>query len=649
MKKFSFLVKCCIMIGIIGLVSIIGLYTYAYFSPKLELKSSNQYYIYDKNNEVVYQGSKVSEWVDIENISPYLIDAVIATEDKSFYSHHGFDYLRIAKAMFNNIKNRGIVEGASTISQQYIKNMYLDFGQTWKRKIEEAFLTLELEMHYDKEEILEGYLNTINYGQGNYGVENASQYYFGKSSKELSLEEAIILAGIPKNPSNYNPVSSKENAIKRANIVAQAMVNNDYLSDEEKEKLNFENVEIVGKKQTQNLQMLMYYQDAVLDELKTLNNIPDSLLESKGLKIYTSLDMQAQAKMEEAILSNMNEEQKLQVASVIIDPKDGGVEALTGGINYATSQYNRATSAKRQVGSTMKPILYYAALENNFTAATTFLSTPTTFTLENNQTYSPANFNNKYANKDITMAAAISYSDNIYAVKTHLFLGEDVLVDTAKRMGITTKLKKNASLPLGTSEMTMIDFANAYTTLASGGFKKDIHFIEKVEDLEGNILYEFKDKKNLVLNENYTYILNELLTSTYNSAFIDYNTPTVMSISAMLSQKYAIKTGSSGSDCWMVGYNSDKLMMVWNGYDDNKTVEVKDSSYSKNIWLETMEYLEQDKKDTWYKVPPNIIGVELDAITGEVPVNEKNANIFYFVKGTQPRANEALEVGKTSE
>ena len=649
MKKFSFLVKCCIMIGIIGFVSIIGLYTYAYFSPKLELKSSNQYYIYDKNNEVVYQGSKVSEWVDIENISPYLIDAVIATEDKSFYSHHGFDYLRIAKAMFNNIKNRGILEGASTISQQYIKNMYLDFGQTWKRKIEEAFLTLELEMHYDKEEILEGYLNTINYGQGNYGVENASQYYFGKSSKELSLEEAIILAGIPKNPSNYNPVSSKENAIKRANIVAQAMVNNDYLSDEEKEKLNFENVEIVGKKQTQNLQMLMYYQDAVLDELKTLNNIPDSLLESKGLKIYTSLDMQAQAKMEEAILSNMNEEQKLQVASVIIDPKDGGVEALTGGINYATSQYNRATSAKRQVGSTMKPILYYAALENNFTAATTFLSTPTTFTLENNQTYSPANFNNKYANKDITMAAAISYSDNIYAVKTHLFLGEDVLVDTAKRMGITTKLKKNASLPLGTSEMTMIDFANAYTTLASGGFKKDIHFIEKVEDLEGNVLYEFKDKKDLVLNENYTYILNELLTSTYNSAFIDYNTPTVMSISAMLSQKYAIKTGSSGSDCWMVGYNSDKLMMVWNGYDDNKTVEVKDSSYSKNIWLETMEYLEQDKKDTWYKVPPNIIGVELDAITGEVSVNKKNANIFYFVKGTQPRANEALEVGKTSE
>lgn len=255
----------------------------------------------------------------------------------------------------------------------------------------------------------------------------------------------------------------------------------------------------------------------------------------------------------------MSDSSNLQVASIVINPNNGGVEALTGGLDYSKSQFNRAISSKRQVGSTMKPILYYSALENNFTSATTFLSAPTTFNLANNQSYAPSNFNDKYANKDITMAAAISYSDNIYAVKTHLFLGEDNLVKTAKKMGITTKLTANASLPLGTSEISMYDFANAYTTLASGGYKRKLHFIKKVEDLDGNTLYEFKDKKDLVLNENYVFILNELLTSTYNSAFIDYNNPTVMSLSSKLNQKYAIKTGSTGTDCWIVGYNKKIL------------------------------------------------------------------------------------------
>ena len=294
----------------------------------------------------------------------------------------------------------------------------------------------------------------------------------------------------------------------------------------------------------------------------------------------------------------------------------------------------------------MKPILYYSALENNFTSATTFLSAPTTFNLANNQSYAPSNFNDKYANKDITMAAAISYSDNIYAVKTHLFLGEDNLVKTAKKMGITTKLTANASLPLGTSEISMYDFANAYTTLASGGYKRKLHFIKKVEDLDGNTLYEFKDKKDLVLNENYVFILNELLTSTYNSAFIDYNNPTVMSLSSKLNQKYAIKTGSTGTDCWIVGYNKKNLMLVWNGYDDNREVEVKDGSYSKNIWLETMNKI--NTKNDWYTAPKNIIGMPLNAITGKYDNSSKNSNIFYFVKGTEPGGKDEIIVSKNS-
>lgn len=632
MKILKRLIKLFIALCIVGILIIVLLYAYAYFSPKLDIKNANQFYIYDDQENLVYQGSGNNEWVSLDEISPNLINAVLATEDKNFYKHHGFDYLRIAKAMYTNMKSGSIVQGASTISQQYIKNMYLDFDKTWKRKIDEAFLTLRLEVQYSKDEILEGYLNTINFGQGNYGIENASQFYFNKSASDLNLEEAIILAGIPKAPNKYNPVTDYDASIKRAKVIAKVMLNNEVIDRDTYNKLFINDVEVYGKRSDTDLNMLMYYQDAVYNELENLDEIPDSLIESGGIKIYTSLNMEAQSLMEEKILEYMDDS-SMQVASIIVNPHTGGVMALTGGVDYTVSQYNRAISSKRQVGSAIKPFLYYAALENGMVSSSTFLSEPTTFMFSTNQSYSPANYNDKYGNKNITMAAALSYSDNIYAVKTHLFLGEEVLVNTASRMGIQEKLEALPSLALGTSELSMIDFARGYTTLASGGYKREITFIERVEDMNGNILYKKDIEDDLVLNESYTYILNEIMTSTYNSAFIDYNTPTVMSVASKISNKYAIKTGSSGTDCWMVGYNPNVLMMVWNGYDDNTELEVKDGAISKNIWVDTVEGLNIDKE--WYEMPNNIVGVPLDAITGEVTDNKEKTTIFYYVNGSE--------------
>lgn len=628
-KKFF---KLASLLFVFGMISVISLYCYAYFSPKLDIKNANQFYIYDDKEELVYQGSGNNEWVSLDEISPKFIDAVLNTEDKNFYKHYGFDVPRIAKAMYTNIKNGSIVQGASTISQQYIKNMYLDFDKTWKRKIDEAFLTLRLEVQYSKDEILEGYLNTINFGQGNYGIENASQFYFNKSAKDLNMEEAIILAGIPKAPNKYNPVTNYDAAIKRAKVIAKLMLNNDVIDSETYNKLFTSNVEIYGKRSENNLNMLMYYQDAVKQELESLNEIPDSLIESGGIKIYTSLNMEAQALMEKKITEYMGEAD-MQVASIIVNPHTGGVMALTGGTDYAKSQYNRAISSTRQVGSSIKPFLYYSALENGMVSSSTFLSEPTTFMFSSNNSYSPANYNDKYGNKNITMAAALSYSDNIYAVKTHLFLGEETLVNTAKRMGIEGNMEALPSLALGTCELSMLDFARGYTTLASGGYKREITFIEKVEDIHGNVLYQKKHNDNLVLNESYTYILNEMMTSTYNSNFIDYNTPTVMSIASKISNKYAIKTGSSGTDCWMVGYNPNILMMVWNGYDDNSEMAVKDGTISKNIWVDTVENLSIEKE--WYEMPNNVVGVPLDAITGEETTDNSRTSIFYFVNGSE--------------
>ena len=332
------------LVCIIGLITIGGLYIYAFYSPKLDIKNANQFYIYDDKENLVYQGSGNNEWVSLDEISDELINAVLSTEDKNFYKHQGFDYFRIAKALYTNIKNKSIVQGASTISQQYIKNMYLDFDKTWQRKIEEAFLTLRLEVQYSKDEILEGYLNTINFGQGNYGIENASQFYFNKSASELNLEEAIILAGIPKAPNKYNPVSDYDASIKRAQVIAKVMLNNEVIDRDTYNKLFVNKVEIYGKRNDNELNMLMYYQDAVYKELDSIDSIPDSLIESGGIKIYTSLNLEAQSLMEEKITKNMKDS-KMQVASIIINPHTGGVMAMTGGIDYTLSQYNRAISS----------------------------------------------------------------------------------------------------------------------------------------------------------------------------------------------------------------------------------------------------------------------------------------------------------------
>lgn len=629
-------------------IVIIGLYTYAFLSPKLELKTAGQFYIYDGKDELLYQGSSTSKWVDLEDINYNLINAVVSIEDKNFYNHHGFDYLRIAKAMYQNIKNGKITQGASTISQQYVKNIYLDFASTWERKIEEAFLTLELEVHYSKDEILEGYLNTINYGQGNYGIANASRYYFNKEPIDLNLEEALILAGIPNSPGYYNPIANYDLSIKRAKIVGQSMVNNGKITQDELDSLFQNKIEIYGKSSEENLDMLMYYQDAVLQELRNLKTIPESLIQSGSIKIYTYLDVNAQETLEKNTLK-YTKNTDLESASVIVDPNTGGVIALSGGVNYAKSQYNRATQAKRQVGSVMKPFLYYGALEEGMTSSSTFNSQYTTFTLSNGSVYSPKNYGSIYANKPITMAEAIAVSDNVYAVKTNIFLGPEKLAEVAKKTGIESELTAVPSLALGTSGISVLDLARGYNTFATGGFKKNVSLIRKVVDSEGNILYEKKNKSDLVLNVNNTYILNEMLTSTTKTQFKDYANPTALVIASQLSRKYAIKTGTTNSDYWTVGYNPDILMITWTGYDDNRDVESNYAHITKHIWADTVEEILKDKEANWYETPENVVAEVLDAVSGKTTKDTNKATIFYFVKGTENSFTDAEYVFKEQD
>ena len=583
----------------------------------------------------MFESNNNNDWVSLKDISMYVRNATIISEDKSFYNHSGFDYLRIGKAMFNNIKSGTIVEGASTISQQYVKNLYLDFNQTWKRKIDEAFLTIKLELRYSKDEILEGYLNTINYGQGNYGIASASKYYFNKNAGDLTLEEALMLVGIPRSPENNNPIANYDNCIKRARIIASLLVKNGYITKEEYDNLYKDKIEIYGKRERNNMSTLMYYSDAVNEELNSISSIPKNLIKSGGIKIYTTLDVNAQKKLDDSIKENGSNEDDVQLAGILVNPKTGGVLALAGGKNYARSQYNRVTQSKRQVGSTIKPFLYYSALENNMTESSRFYSSKVSFVFGNKETYTPNNYSNLYANKEITMAAALAYSDNIYAVKTHLFLGEEQLVKTMKMAGLKEKLNPVPSLALGSQELNMLDYANSYITLANYGTTNETYFIERVEDVNGNLLYKHKENSKDVFNKDSVFIINEMMTNTYNPAFIDYLNPTIIYLNSKISRKYAIKSGTTDNDYWIVGYNPDALMMVWAGNDMNKNVNSVYSKKIKNIWCDTIEEYLKDKETSWYEPSDNIIGIPLDAVSGDTPKNSKNTVIYYYKKGTE--------------
>ena len=640
-KLLRFFVFILIIISIIVFSS----YLYIKLSPKIIINSASKITYYDSSNKPFFTGNNNTEWANIDEISPFLIDATIYTEDKNFYKHFGFDFKRIIAAFYNNIITRSNSQGASTITQQYAKNMFLDFNRTWKRKWDEAWYTLRIEANYSKKEILEGYLNTINYGHGKYGIKSASKFYFNKDCKDLSLAEATILAGIPKSPSNYSPIIDINTAKKRQYFVLNNLVKNNIISKKEMDSAYNEEITIVDNSNSDDLSSINYYTDAVMSELKKIDSIPNNYNELNGLKIYTNFDYNTQKSLDKNVKESFPSDSSLQVASVVMNPENGGIIALVGGRDYNKSNYNRAISSKRQVGSTMKPYLYYSALENGFTSSTSFISEKTSFSLDNGNTYSPKNYNEVYANKPISMATAVAYSDNIYAVKTHLFLGKDNLINTARRVGISEKLDEVPSLPLGTNEINIISMASGYSAFANLGYKVDGHLIEKVVSNNGKVLYKRNSKKELVLNPSLVFILNNILTATYDPLFIDYNYPTAISLNGKLTHTYSLKSGTTATDNWNIGYNRKVLCAVWVGYDNNKEIIKSDYKYAQNIWYKTVEEYEKNltNEDVWYEKPKNVVGMLVEPISGKHNSDStKNTKLMYYLKGTEPKGDEPV-------
>ena len=537
------------------------MYVIAFCVGKPELNKDRYIKLYDDQNKIFYQSvnNYSGQYVSIDDVSPYFLKAIVAIEDKRFYSHHGFDYVGISRAIKTNVLTRKTSQGASTITQQYARLLYLTNEKTWSRKVKEAFFTLQLETHLSKKEILEGYINNVYFGHGIYGIENASQYKYSKKAKELTLNEASMLAGVVNGPQYYSPILNKERAKQRQSLVLKAMYDNQMIT---------QSILETTQKQTLNL----------------------------------------------------------QCAFTVANPKTNQLQALIGGKDYANSQYNRAIHASRQIGSTVKPFLYYLALENGFNPSTRFLCEPTTFKLSNNTTYSPANFHQKYAYQEITLAQAIAVSDNIYAVKTHLFLGTENLRDFLKSYGISAK--NNASLALGTVNTNIYNLSNIYCNIASGGKYQHLYTIEKIVDHQGKTIYQHKNQRIQNLNKESCLILNQLLTGTFNKQFSTYLNATMENYQTKY--KVACKTGSTDYDNLIVAYNPNILINGWVGYDDNRKIE---NSQEKVLAKEVaINFLNKEiKKESWYKLTSKLNAIAINPISGNI---DETGIVYWFRKGT---------------
>lgn len=627
-----------ISLGIFILASTVILISFSIINYKLsyDIPPIINIELYDRNGEkyLSYTNGRKQSYVKLENINTNLINAFISIEDKRFYQHQGIDIVRIGGALIADIKAGEMVEGASTITQQYVRLLYLNSNKTIKRKIYELMIAMNIESKYSKDEILEGYLNSIYFDHGIYGIEDASLFYFNKSSKNLTIAEAAMLAAIPKGPTIYSPIKNPLKNKERKDLILKELLNDGLINIDEYTTSINESPKIYGKNPHIQNESAPFFQDMVINEILSMGFLNNYLYQ--GIKVYTTLD----STLNESALKYIKEyhpNNDIQIALYAVEPKTGQILTVIGGSDYTKSTYNRATSSKRQPGSTIKPFLYLAALENGFNLSTTFMSEPTTFYV-NKEEYTPSNFKSIYPNMDVSMIYALATSDNIYAMKTHLFLGEDKLVEILNRFDISSTALPIPSLALGTHEVTLQNLTEGYATLANLGIKNETYTISKITSFNDEILYEHKSTKSKkVADESDVFLLNSAMTSVFDRNVSVNILPTGARIASLLSFDFAAKSGSTDSDNLIVGFNPDICIGVWTGYDDNRKItSSSDTSFGKSIWARTINSYANKVNSSWYDVPENIISVELNPISGFYGYPNDYTKIVYFRRNNIP-------------
>jgi 1A family penicillin-binding protein len=583
--------------------------------------------------------------VKLSEISPWLIKATLAVEDRRFYQHAGFDLKGLVRAAWVDVRHMSKREGASTLTQQLARNLYLNHQRTWTRKLKEAWYAIRLEQTYSKDEILQMYLNQIYYGHGAYGAEAAAQMYFGKPAKDLTLSESALLAGIPKGPRYYSPYLHPKNAESRRQTVLRAMEDAGVITAGQAEQAIKEKP-AVRPPAEEPVQAAPYFVDYVKRVATQKLGIDERLLNEGGLIIRTTLDLNMQKAAEEAVKSGLPDQSQLQAALIAIDPRNGYIKAMVGGRSYKANQYNRVFTTTRQPGSSFKPILYASALERRVvTPSTRFRSEPTIFYYDNyREIYRPSNYGDRYAHKEITLRQAIKASDNIYAVNTIMQTGPEEVMSMARRLGITSKLKAVPSLALGTFPVSPMEMARAYSAFAAGGKLPEPLAILRIEDRSGRVLYEAKPRQTQVMDPAVAYVTTRLLQSVLEPGGTGHR------ISGMLKRPVAGKTGTTDSDGWFVGYTPELSAAVWVGYDRGRAVTSSEARRAAPIFANFIEAALKERPPADFEAPEGVVSVYVDPESGMLagpgcprPVLET------YLTGTQPEEFCPLHGGSAQE
>lgn len=569
---------------------VVGMFTYYLYTlpPLEEIKIpelENPTMIYGRGQVLIarlYTINRVPKPLD--EISPYLKQAFIATEDQRFYAHHGIDFKALLRSAWVNLRRGRIVQGGGTITSQLARNAFLSHRRTVDRKLREILLALALERKYSKDKILEAYLNVIYFGNAVYGVEAASQLYFQKSARDLTLEEAALLAAIPKGPKYYDPYAHPDRAKQRRDYIIQRVAELGMIPEKEAEKARKKPLVLAPKRPlVYGGTEAPYFVAAILNDLKKV--YPDEFV-YRGLRIETGLHPRLQRVANRVIAEGLEEAQKRKLqaseaALVALDAETGDVLALVGGSDFLKTPFDRITQARRQVGSAFKPFVYYAALQEGFSPNDVLVDEPTRFFVMSGTYYEPKNFDNRFRGP-ITLWDALKDSVNVVAIKLNDAVGPEKAVEAARAAGIQSELHPVLSLPLGTSEVTPLELTRSFCTFANLGIRIKPRLYLRVRDTRGALLKEVPVVREAALDPETVYTLIQMMKKVITEG---------TGRAANIEVPAAGKTGTTSDyrDAWFVGFTPRICATVWFGNDDNQPMKkMTGGSLPARLWLNFM-------------------------------------------------------------
>jgi len=614
--------------------------------------------VYDRNEKLVHEFFKENRSiVPLREIPRPLVQAILAIEDRRFYSHWGIDPIRLARALVTDIVARRPEQGGSTITQQLARNLFLTHEKTFTRKLKEIVLAIRIEQTYTKDEILEMYFNQIYFGEGAYGVDAAAKVYFGKRVQELTLPECALLAGLPRNPRDYSPRRDPDRALRRRNLVLSQMLAARFINRGGYEQASEAPLGVT--KTRYNAQEAPYFMEMVrqyLDERYGSNQLYEG-----GLKIHTSIDIDIQHAAEESLerrltaLEQRNQYKKtravlakaggapardknqtdyLQGAIVSIEPSSGQILALVGGRDFNDSNFNRAVQAARQPGSAFKPFIYTAAIDNGFSPTDIILDTPVSFRAGNGEDWSPQNYDKKFRGP-VTLRNALANSVNVPAAKLLQKLGTSVVTSYARRMGIKSRLSPDLSLALGTSEVNLLELTSSYGVYANQGVRVPPVYILRVEDKNGKVLEESRTTPEEVLSPETALTMTSMMESVLENG-------TAASARALgFTAPAAGKTGTTDdySDAWFVGYVPGVVSGVWVGFDRKQKIGpgMTGAAAALPIWVDVMLAATKNRPPQDFPVPSGVVSRLICTETGLLANPAcPSTEIELFREGSEP-------------